>query len=207
MKIILCLLILFLACWNAKAQDMYLEYKMSGVMAGTSKTYISPLGMRIESEMVLPQLGKMSSVSIMTKSKGTMISFDNKSNTYTEMKIPNSPNLDKMSYAIKVVGNEKVNGYNCAHAIITMSKGINMEMWTTKEVKGYQIMAELSKTNDSFGSQKMYQLLKDKGADGFLVKSKMGDGKRGMMMDLVKIEQKNNPASLFTPPSGYKKAP
>jgi Domain of unknown function (DUF4412) len=40
-----------------------------------------------------------------------------------------------------------------------------------------------------------------------LVKSKMGDGKRGMMMDLVKIEQKNNPASLFTPPSGYKKAP
>lgn len=186
------------------AQDMYLEYKISGMVDGLNKVYFSSLGMRTESEMNLPKVGKMMNVTIMSKGKpNSIITFNDKSKTYTVVEV--TPKKEStVKYEIKVLGNEKVGPYNCVHTSVVVDKRGNMEMWTTKDIPGYQEITKLAKMNDSYGSESMYQQLKANNADGMVVKYLVKAGK-GMKMELVKAEKRNNPASLFEPPAGYTK--
>ena len=205
MKKIILNSILILVSFVSFSQDMYLEYKMSGPMNASNKIYTSAAsGIRMEMEMNLPQVGKMTTVMLMPKGKNTIITYNMTSKTYTE----SSTDLKKTSaedIKFVLVGKEKVNGYNCSHIKMTMKNKMVSDMWTTKDIAGYEVMETLTKSSDSFGSEKVYAQLKSQGADGMMVKTEMTIGKNKMVNQLVKAEKRANPASLYILPSGYKK--
>jgi hypothetical protein len=183
---------------------MYLEYKMSGTMVATNKIYTSAsAGMRMEMEMEMPQMGKMQNIIIMPKGKNTMYMLNPKTKTYMESPTNINPKAINAAFNIQVVGNEKVGGYNCVHLKVTNGDKQITDMWTTKDIAGYETMMALAKGNDTFGSEKVYAQLKSKGVDGMLVKTVINIGKKPMVNELVKAENRSNPASLFALPTGY----
>jgi hypothetical protein len=205
MKNLTVFLSLLLITFSSFSQDMYLEYKMTGPMAATNKIYTSAAsGMRMEMEMTLPQVGKMTTVMLMPKGKNTMYTYNMTSKTYTEAPIA-SKKVDEEDVKFVVVGKEKVAGFNCTHIKMTMKNKMVSDMWTTKEIAGYEVMETLSKTSDNIVSNKIYNQLKSQGADGMMVKTEMTIGKNKMVNQLVKAEKRANPASLYVLPVGYKK--
>jgi len=194
---------LALSC-GAFAQDMYLEYKLSGPANGTSKMYTSTAGVRVEAEMQLPQMGSMKSVTLMPASKpGTVITFTDKAKTYTEIKTQSNA-AETAKYEVKVVGKEKIGAYNCVHSTVSLNGKPAMEMWTSKEIPGYETLLKQTKANSPIGTESMYRQLESKGASGMMVKMTVGTG--GMTTELVKAEKRSNPASLFAVPAGYTKS-
>jgi Domain of unknown function (DUF4412) len=187
------------------SQDMYLEYKMSGPMAATNKVYTSSTaGIRMEMEMNLPQIGKMTNIMLMPKGKNIVYTYNTKSKTYTESNTASKKESD-LDVKFVVVGNEKVNGYNCKHIKMTMKNKMVTDMWTTKDIAGYEVMESLSKSSDNIVSNKIYNQLKSQGADGMMVKTEMQIGKNKMINQLVKAEKHANAAGLFSLPPGYSK--
>jgi glycerophosphoryl diester phosphodiesterase len=205
MKLVISILAVILFCTKIIAQDMYLEYKMSGPMNANNKIYTSSTsGIRMEMEMNLPQVGKMTTVMLMPKGKNTMITYNMTSKTYTE----SSTDLKKTAaedVKFVLVGKEKVGGYNCTHVKMTMANKMVTDMWTTKDIAGYQVMETLSKASDKVVSDKIYAQLKSQGADGIMVKTEMTIGQNKMVNQLVKAEKRTNPASLYVLPAGYTK--
>src|SRR5262249_10200036 len=112
-------------------------------------------------------------------------------------------------YTAKKVGNEKINGYDCVHAVVTNTAhgGDDTDVWTNKSIADWsallKVMAHGGQTNDS-----MMQALKEVGADGFIVKLVHKDprSQQAMVMELDKIEKKAPPDSIFQIPADYKKA-
>lgn len=205
MKILTFIFAFFTIAFNTISQDMYLEYKMSGPMNASNKIYTSATsGIRMEMEMHLPQVGKMTTVMLMPKGKNTMITYNTTSKTYTET----STDLKKTAaedIKFVLVGKEKVGGYNCTHVKMTMANKMVSDMWTTKDIPGYQVMESLSKASENFVSDKIYTQMKSQGADGLMVKTEMTIGKNKMVNQLVKAEKRTNPASLYVLPAGYTK--
>ncbi|MES2797791.1 MAG: DUF4412 domain-containing protein [Bacteroidota bacterium] len=205
MKILSFIFSLLVVAFNTFSQDMYLEYKMTGPMTATNKIYTSGAsGIRMEMEMNLPQVGKMTTVMLMPKGKNTMYTYNMTSKTYTEAPIT-SKKATEEEVKFVVVGKEKVADYNCTHVKMTLKNKMVSDMWTTKEIAGYEVMETLSKTSDNIVSNKIYNQLKSQGADGMMVKTEMTIGKNKMVNQLVKAEKRANPASLYVLPAGYKK--
>ena len=200
------LLTLLLFSTSTFAQDMYLEYKTSGTMAATNKVYTSSTsGMRMEMEMNMPQIGKMLTIVMMPKGKNSMYILNEKNKTYTESPLNGEQMGKDLDYSIQVVGKEKVAGYNCVHLKVTTNKNQITDMWTTKDIAGYEAMEVLTKGIDMFGSKDVFAQLKSKGADGIMVKTVLNMGGSSMVNELVKVEKRSNPASLFALPASYSK--
>lgn len=191
--------------FGAFAQDMYLEYKLSGPANGTSKMYTSSAGVRVEAEMQLPQIGSMKSITLMPASKpGTVITYTDKAKTYTESK-PKPGEAETAKYDVKVVGKEKIGAYNCVHSTVSMNGKPAMDMWTSQDIPGYQSLQKMAKAFSPLGAEGMYRQLESKGAAGMMVKMTTTGG-RGLSTQLVKAERRSNPASLFAVPAGYTKS-
>lgn len=174
-------------------------------MNASNKIYTSATsGIRMEMEMNLPQVGKMTTVVLMPKGKNTMITYNTTSKTYTET----STDLKKVKpddVKFELVGKEKVGGYNCTHVKMTMANKMVSDMWTTKDMPGYQVMETLSKASENFVSDKIYAQMKSQGDDGLMVKTEMTIGKNKMVNQLLKAEKRTNPASLYVLPAGFTK--
>ena len=209
MKKLISLLIISLFITNIFAQDMYLEYKMSGIGSGmetTSKMYISSTsGVRTEAEMEMPKMGKMSTVTIMPKGKNTIYTYNSMSKSYYETSTTADPNM-AADMKFELVGKEKVGPYNCTHIKMLMGNKLTSDMWVTKDIPGYQVMETLTKSSSMFGNSKLYNQIKAAGADGLTVKMVMHLGGRDMTTQLVKAEKHANPASMYVIPAGYTKA-
>ncbi len=206
MKTLFSLLTLLFVSITSFTQDMYLEYKTSGTMTATNKVYTSSTaGMRMEMEMNVPQVGKMLTVVMMPKGKNSMYILNDKNKTYSESSLNADKTVKDLDVSIEVVGKEKVAGYNCVHLKVITNKNQVTDMWTTKDIAGYEAMEALTKGNNMFGSEKVYAQLKSKGADGMMVKTVINMGKSSMVNVLVKAEKRSNPASLFALPAGYSK--
>lgn len=195
---------------NAFAQDMYLEYKMSGIRPGmetTSKMYVSSsAGVRTEADMEMPKMGKMSTVTIMPKGKNTVYTYNSMSKSYYETSTTADPNM-AADMKFELVGKEKVGPYNCTHIKMLLGNKLASDMWITKDIPGYEVMETLTKSTSMFGNSKLYNQIKAAGADGLTVKMvlHLGSGK-DMTTQLVKAEKHANPASMFVVPAGYTKA-
>ncbi len=207
-KRLLLLVFLFLLVSFSKiavANDVYLEYKLTGVSGKTiiSKIYVKNREFRSETSMDFSGR-QMVSTSLMLKSHPQIIiTYNSMSKFYTEVKKPkNAVNSD---FTIKVIGNEKVGKYNCTHVIMT-SQNKSFDAWYTKELPSLSLPFG---DNDALSNQKAIALLKSKGITGMVIKTaflKPGSTTSYLTMELVKYEQKTLSTSLFTIPSGYKKS-
>ena len=130
---------------------------------------------------------------------GKAYTISEKDKTYSETEISNTPgNENKEDYEITLIGKELVNGYSCTHATALNKKTKRTsEVWLSKDVKGYAEYTSLR--NTYLGGSKFFEALKEKGAEGFVVRSVMVDGKgENMQMDLVKAEKKDIDETMFS---------
>ena len=149
----------------------------------------------------MPGMGNMVTLHLQSQPDKTFM-LDEKNKSYFEMQKRKGREEEQNAeedYDIKVLGQEKVNGYNCTHIKASRKSGrpdAEMDWWISKEVAGYQEMKDIN--TRQFNTKSMYKSLAAKGVEGFPVKMITG-GRRGEMeMELVKIEKLDMPESRFS---------
>jgi len=199
------------ACMSFAQNGAYLEYKISSSkgFSGSMKASISEYGSLSEFNMAIPQMpgGGISNKSLVQSSNPEVIyTINDKSKTYSEIKRADNRDENK-TYTVKKLGDETVNGYKCAHALVTEGNESH-EVWNTKDLAEYQKYAHSFGGNKNMGSRKMEQALKDAGCDGIPVKAvHKGNEREGdMNMELVKLEKHAFSKSGFDLPAGYTKS-
>ncbi|MCC6251323.1 MAG: DUF4412 domain-containing protein [Bacteroidia bacterium] len=192
----------------SSAQDAYYMEYISLVGSGSTtvsskyKIWNSNSGSRVEMDMEIPGMGAHNTIVINPIDKPN-ISYliDEQNKSYTEISNNDVDNNDDFG-TVEIVGKEKVNGYNCVHARIK-SKGPTIEMWTTKDIPFYK---EIANKNWNQGSKKAIEnAFKNKEVEGVMVKMKGSEQGATYVMELVKIEKKNIPGSMFKVPANYTK--
>jgi hypothetical protein len=211
-KISVCIM-LVAATIYAIGQGAYVEYKLSSGegVGGTMKMYFQDGNSRSEMEMQIPGMpgGGMNNASVYLKSNPDKIYMLNEKNkTYSEMDISKLDNAQQPAekndeYEVTVVGKEKVNSYNATHVKVK-HKGskTEMDMWTSADVANYASYQNIKSKYTSVG---LYKALKEKGADGVIVRMVVGDHGHNMQMDLIKAETKSVDAAKFSL-AGYTKS-
>ncbi len=138
--------------------------------------------------------------------------LNEKDKTYFEM--PKRPGREEQEnqeedFDITIIGNEKINGYNCTRIRASRKKGgpkAEMEWWISREVPGYLEMKNFR--TRQFNTKSMYKALQEKGVEGFPVKIWTTSPGRGrsmaMELELVKAEVMDIPESRFSL-AGYTK--
>ncbi len=186
------------------AQQGTLEYKMTmsrgqeNGMVSTSKMMFSGSKIRVETNMAIAGT-KIKQAMLMLPEKPNVITMlDENAKTYREVST-GQKTMDKVT--LKVVGKEKIQNFNCTHVIVTVQNR-PMDMWTTKDISGYENMLAYWKSSISGGNDQMYTELKKAGAEGFVVKMQIPGS---MTMELVKYDAKPVSTSVFAIPAGYKK--
>lgn len=211
MKSSVSFLVLFLITRCVLAGGAYIEYVLTGennVKTGNMYLYYQDGNSRSEMKTNIPQMpgGGMSFVVLYLKnSPGKSFRLDEKNKTYveTEFKESGMAESEANDYEVTVLGKEKVNGYSCTHLTIKKkTSAFQEEMWTTTEIKDFEKYKDV---NSKYTTKGMYKALKDNGADGFPVRMKTTERSHNMVIDLVKAESRENPASLFSL-DGYAKS-
>jgi hypothetical protein len=186
-----------------------LEFKLTSSkgMTGTMKIFYSSPGSRMEMNMVVPQMpgGGFSKTTLVKSDKpGTVYTLDDKNKTYTSTEVVTSGAAATDNITVKVIGKEKVASYNCTHVMVTKGTEAS-EYWTTKEIADLEKYSKYNRSNRFTGSDAEQAALAKNGADGFIIKSITKDQRGGdMTMELVKLEKKDLPATLFEIPADYK---
>ncbi len=191
-------------------EGIYIEFKVTSSamkMSGTSKSYYAGGSSRTEMNMQSDAMpGPMNIVSLYLSSEpGKAYSLNEKDKTYTETDISKAiENREDDEYDVTVQGKEKVNGYNATHVtVLNKRTQHSSEMWLSKEVAGYADYATVK--SKYLGGEKFFSMLKEKNAEGFVVRMEVAAGRGGtMQMDLVKAEKRNIDESLFSL-DGYSK--
>ncbi|MGZ3899238.1 MAG: DUF4412 domain-containing protein [Bacteroidia bacterium] len=210
-KILFLAIAAFLTVSTTAQNGAQMEYKITSTKGatGTVKVNYSEYGSISEMNMVIPQMpgGGMEMKSLIQKSNPDVIySINDKDKTYSERKTKETSSEDNKTYTVKKLGEEKVNGYKCVHAMVTEGNESH-EVWNTKDIGDYEKYSEAFKANKKMSSQKREQALKDAGCDGIPVKTvHKGNEREGdMTMELVKFEKKSFNKSDFEIPAGYTK--
>jgi hypothetical protein len=171
--------------------------------AGTAVTFLGDEGM----------VGEIQMASLPTKIK-TLVRFDkpdtvylidDAQKTYTERNMPAVVPNDE-TWTVKKLGSEKILGYATTHVQATSSKGMSMELWTTKELINSDVIARaMSRSSQLPGN--LFSALEKESAAGFMLRM-VNKGKDGntMRMEVVKIDKQALPKSMFSLPAGYAKA-
>ena len=195
----------------AFAQQGTIQYKITlgnseKAITSTSTMYFLNGSTRVEANIPMPGSGKpIKQTVLMPASKpNVMYNLDDANKSYTETTVSPSATKD-VKATVKVLGTETIQGLSCKHLSVTMDK-TNMEVWTTKDIPGYEKMMSYWRSNPAMSSNSFYNELKKNNAEGFFVKTKT-NGMRGgsMVMEMVSYNTKPVAASLFSIPAGYKK--
>ncbi len=192
--------------------------------AGKTKLYLSGDAIRSETEMQLfGQTTKMVMLAN-TDDPNKTILLDTEKKTYSKMDI-NEFADDKMvkqmqdmqKDSLVVVGEEKLNGYNCTKINIVTTLNISTAMagivggegksvtqyWVTKDIPGYEKFKKLLESQPKIfngSTAEIYQY-------GIPIKQViLESGEVNMVMELESIEQQSIPDSKFEIPSDYQES-
>jgi hypothetical protein len=207
----LCFVALLCSSGLFAQNGVFFKYKLSSSegASGSVAIYYADGNSRSETAMSIPQMpgGGFSRTTLIQKDKPTtMITLDDKAKTWSEREIKertDNPGAD--SITVKILGNEKMGGYNCIHSQVMQNKRVS-EYWTTKEIPGFEKYEGVHKGSRYMGRANTEAALKKAGAEGFLVKTFSKD-QRGVetSLELEKFEKQDVPADKFTVPSAYTK--
>lgn len=196
--------------------DLYMEYRMhvdgpqmNGQQMNMSmKMYTSPkTGKgRAETVMDIPMLGEMK-MSVLTDMNNPLrsVMLNDKKQQYTVIDFSDSKlKDDKEIYTVNKLGTVNFRGLNCIHAEAINQDGERFEIWTTREIPGYEDIAALYSKAQRMGSDNMWKALQDADCAGFMVKLQVETDDATSIMELVEMQNTNVPASAFEIPDGYK---
>lgn len=217
---------LLLAALPAYGQfEGVLEMKMSmaskdGEAGGgaTMNVAVAKTGTRCEMNMQMGGMGMKMVMLQKTDTPDVMYRIDDANRTYSEMDLAKMRAMagqqpDTTKYAVEKLGQETVLGYKTQHVLVKEQRagagnGMTTEMWTAKDILDYATFSKLQvRQNRGAGQEALLKALKDADADGLPLKSitTTGDGGKATM-EVVKVDKKALPASMFEVPAGYTKS-
>ena len=208
-KFLFFILVVLSANWAA-AQQGTIDYKMtmSGVGKGTASTSTMSFSggkVRVETNINMQGFSHKQVMLMLPNKPNTVTMLDAAAKTYSEISTNSTAKdagLGKTS--VKIVGKEKIQNLNCTHVVMTIGNR-PMDIWTTKDIAGYENMLNYWKSSISGGNDQLYNELKKAGAEGFVVKTQIKNPEGGVTMELVKYDAKPVAASAFEIPAGYQK--
>jgi hypothetical protein len=115
-------------------------------------------------------------------------------------------NRSGWTYQVTKIGTERVGGYDCIHARVTLSKPgtkepITEDIWNSSQVPGYAALKSLATTQNV--TPQFMKALEQAGCDGFIVRMTMHGAAYSMEMLLTQSIRKDFSASEFEIPTGY----
>jgi hypothetical protein len=112
----------------------------------------------------------------------------------------------KETYTVKKLGRDTVAGLSCQNALLTSSKGAEIEACVSSELgASTEWLSAMNRRDGGAGS--WLEALKANGLEGFPVRwttRAQGSRDAATTMELTRVEKKSLPASLFQIPAGYK---
>ncbi len=223
--------VLFAAATTASAQfEGVADFKVTTnagqgqSVNGTGKMYVSTRAYRSEFEMQMTGAGggKDSRRGAPAAMKMTMFSklsepdrlymLDDAARTYSIWDLSKSredmKNAPKETYTVKKLGKEMVAGLSCQNALLTSSKGDEIEACVSRDfAASSDWIAAMNRGDPASGS--WIHSLKSAGIEGFPVRwstRSKGSKDATMTMELTRVEKRSLPASLFEVPAGYKQS-
>ena len=201
------LTLLLAPAWvSAKDFEGTLRIRMSGDGANQEANYsIKPGFMRLDlqaegqSMATIVDLNKMESIMIMPAQQ-----------IYMVMSLKNAAAQAANGADDATIENtgitEKILGYTCTKYLIK-SKGDITELWATEELGTFVNVSTLSSLNQRKGKvQAAWEsVLKGKNLFPLRVVGLKANGKANFRMEILAVEQKSLPASLFQPPAGFQR--
>lgn len=192
-----------------------LESKLTGPgSSGTSKAWVSKAGSRIEMQMqaaarpgtasagmtmvVLHRNAEPDLSYIVNESTKSYSVIDNRQ---TQKGTPSDE-----TYAVKRLGKDTVAGFSCQKALLTSSKGQQIELCTSSELLGGSSWIRSMQSRGSSAGGGLVRALKDAGLEGYPLRwvTKDEEG-RSTSWELVSAKRQSVPASTFEVPAGYRK--
>jgi hypothetical protein len=220
------LIAFLLAVLPASAQfEGVLEMKMTvtgkggeGGGGGTMNLAVAKAGTRSEMNMTFgPTEMKM----VMLQKNDTpdmLYRINDADKTYTEIDMAKMRQMagqqQKASeYTVEKLGQETILGYKTQHVLVkeknaANGNGMNMEMWTAKDLLDYATFNKLQARPDRGGREEaLLKALKAAEADGMPIKAiTTGTDGSKVTLEVVKADKKSLPASTFEIPAGYTKS-
>ena len=138
-----------------------------------------------------------------------IVTLNDERKTYSIMdlkKIREDANMPRSTYTVQKLGKDTVAGFSCEKALVTSSSGTQMELCISTEI--FPSAAWLA-AQDRGGSGNLLTALRDNGLNGFPIRwsvQSKRDQKVVATMELVRLQWKPVPASLFEIPAGYRES-
>ena len=217
---------LLLAAGPAFAQfEGVLEMKMSvvgkggeGGGSGTMDVAVAKAGTRSDINMNMGPMGVKMVMLQKTDTPDMVYRINDADKTYTEINLAQMRAMagkqqDTPEYTVEKLGQETILGYQTQHVMVkeknpASGKGMNMELWTGKDLLDYATFSKLQDRPDQKGrEQALLKALKAADADGMPLKAitTAADGSK-VTVEVVKADKKSLPASTFEIPAGYTKS-
>ena len=141
-----------------------------------------------------------------------VISLDEERKTYriTDLKSLRgevAPGPSSNTYAVKKLGRDTVAGLACEKATVTSSEGTRSELCVATEMIPSSAWGAAQNWRE--GSSDMVKALRDAGLDGFPIRMTIypnGESQAAYTLELVRLERRPVPSSVFEVPPGYAKA-
>jgi hypothetical protein len=206
MKIItLCFNFIFLGMpLYAQSFEGTIEMRVTAIQGkGAVKLHISKLGQRTDIDVggskqsVILKASQADSAFILNDAAKTVLALDLKA----AMKQNAQINTDT-KYTVEKLGKATIAGYACEHVKLS-SDETSIELWTTKSVMSFESYQKLQRQNPNLSSSSFIKALKDAKADGFPVKMIQQGEDIKFESEVVKVEKKKIPTSLFEIPKDF----
>jgi Domain of unknown function (DUF4412) len=185
---------------------------------GTMSVAVAKAGTRCDMNM---QMGPMAMKMVMlqkTDAPNALYRLNDANKTYTEVDLAKTRELagqqpDPDKYTVEKLGQETILGYKAQHVLVkdknpAPGNAMTTEMWTAKDLLDYATFSKMQvRHGKGGGDEALVKALKDAGADGLPLKSvaTTADGTK-VTMEVVKVDKKSLPASMFEIPADYTKS-
>jgi hypothetical protein len=216
---------LLLAAGPASAQfEGVLEMKMTVAGkggeggGGTMNLAVAKVGTRSEMNMKFGPTEMKMVMLQKTDTPDTLYRINDADKTYTEVDLAKMRQMagqqQKASeFTVEKLGQETILGYKTQHVLVkeknpANTNGMNMEMWTAKDLLDYATFSKLQARPDRGGREAaLLKALKAAEADGMPIKAiTTGTDGSKVTWEVVKADKKSLPDSTFEIPADYKKS-
>ncbi|MBF0433143.1 MAG: DUF4412 domain-containing protein [Fibrobacteria bacterium] len=177
--------------------------------AGTIELKISKNATRTKMNITQMQMNVEMDMLVKHDNPNIVFQINDKNKSFSKMDLSKyqqqaSDKKGLEDFKIKKLGTENILGYKSEHVLLE-KEGQKIEMWVTKEIEVYEILKKIQSANKQATEQiEAFKALEKKGLAGFPMKTITYHNNQKMEMEVVKIEAKTFPASIFTVPENYK---
>lgn len=208
----------FKLAFTGDGPDLYLKYRMQAEtgqsaeseMKITMEMYVSPSrGGRSQMNMEMPVIGNISMAMLSNfNDPNHVIVLNERKEAYSIIDLSDVGSADESNeqYTVTKLGEEDLHGLACTHARATSENGESFEIWTTREIPGYEAMLKLYSKNNKMGSDNLWKALNEADCDGFMVKLYSKTEDAATVMELIEMEKITVPDAMLLVPAGYKES-